>query len=162
MKGRKKVNKDAIKVKGFFHVHIVNPDGTIAGDSGRLPNVITQVGFQDYLAGLVQSGVAASKQVTHVALGTGTDAVNSTTTQLQGEVMSSTKRQAITTGITSSTRAQITATFASAFLSTTATLGNIGLYNSSSAGSLMCGNTYATSTCASNQAVNITYQLNFT
>jgi hypothetical protein len=40
-------------------------------------------------------------------------------------------------------------------------ISNIGLFNSSSTGTLFAGNTYASSSCASNQAVNITYDITF-
>ena len=42
-------------------------------------------------------------------------------------------------------------------------LKNIGLFNTSAAttGTVFAGNTYATSTCATNQNVNITYDIDF-
>jgi len=151
---------EPISLHGFFHVHIKDPDGSIVGDSGVIPNVVTDDGFASFLCALVTK-TTGSKQVTHVALGTGTATVTSHT-QLNGEIMSSTQRQAITCAVSNDSRkARITATFAAGFLSTTSNLQNIGLYNSSTAGALMCGNSFASSSCASNQAVNVTYDLIF-
>jgi hypothetical protein len=157
---KKKKDNGEIKIKGFFHVHILGPDGTLVGDSGVIPNVVTDLGFSKYLCALVMN-TTGSLQVSHVALGTGT-ATNITHTQLNGEIMSSTQRQAVTCAVSSDSRkARMTATFAAGFLSTTSNLQNIGLYNSSAAGTLMCGNSFASSSCASNQAVNVTYDLIF-
>ena len=157
---KKRKNDGTINLKGFFHVHIKDADGRLIGDSGVVPNIVTDLGFQDYLCALVTK-TTGSKQVTHVALGTGT-ATNITHTQLNGEIMSSTQRQAVTVAVSADSRkARMTATFAAGFLSTTSNVQNIGLYNSSAAGTLMCGNSFASSSCASNQAVNVTYDLIF-
>ncbi len=157
---KKKKDDGKIHLKGFFRVHIKDPDGTIVGDSGFVPNVVTDLGFSKYLAALVMN-TTGSLQISHVALGTGT-ATNITHTQLNGEIMSSTQRQAVTCAVSSDSRkARMTATFTAGFLSTTSNLQNIGLYNSSAAGTLMCGNSYTSSTCASNQSVNATYDLIF-
>jgi hypothetical protein len=157
---RKKTNQDGISAKGFFHVHIVDADGALVGDSGVIPNVVTDDGFYSFLC-LGVANTTGSKHVTHIALGTGT-ATNITHTQLNGEIMSSTQRQAITAAASSDSRKmRLTATFTAGFLSTTSSLQNIGLYNSSSGGALMCGNSFTSSTCASNQAVNVTYDLIF-
>ena len=45
------------------------------------------------------------------------------------------------------------------FMTASANISNIGLYNASAAGTLFAGNTYASSQLSSNQDVNYTYQL---
>ena len=35
-----------LTAKGFFELEIVDPDGTIAGKSGRVQNLVTLLGFQ--------------------------------------------------------------------------------------------------------------------
>lgn len=151
-------------LRGFFRVHIVDPDGTLTGDSGWHKNQIVNLGVNDYLAQLL-GGMAGSKKITHAALGTGT-APGATATSLEGELDETSSRAAITAATSSSSfKLRCTATFDSAnsFVSDTVTLQNIGLFNLSNvtSGSLFCGNTYATSTCATNQNVNITYDIDF-
>ena len=154
-------------IKGFSRVQITEPqeDGTekVVGDSGFCgPNQITNLGFLNYLVFLLGAS-AGSSQIGYVALGTGS-APNATHTTLNGEIMSSTQRKAVTFGSVASTTAQFTATFASSdsFLSAAANLSNIGLFNSNATNNtLFAGNTFASSSCATNQNVNVTYQIRF-
>lgn len=154
-------------IKGFSRVQITEPqaDGTekIVGDSGFCgPNQITNLGFLNYLVKLLGAS-AGSKQIGYVALGTGS-APNASHTTLNGEVMSSTQRKAVTFGTVNSTTAQFTATFASSdsFLSAAANLSNIGLFAATTTDdTLFAGNTYTSSSCATNQNVNVTYQIRF-
>ena len=154
-------------IKGFSRVQITEeaPDGTqkVIGDSGFCgPNQITNLGFLNYLVKLLGAS-AGSKQIGYVALGTGS-APNATHTTLNGEVMASTQRKAVTFGSVNSTTAQFTATFASSdsFLSAAANLSNIGLFAATDTNdTLFAGNTFASSSCATNQNVNVTYQVRF-
>lgn len=153
--------KDGIKVRGFFRVNIVNPDGKIAGDSGWRENQVVDLGFQDYLCKTL-GGMSGSKTVSHVALGTG-GAPATSDTSLAGEIMSSTQRLTVSPSTIASKTLQMTAAFLSAnsFLTATANLSNVGLFNTSTAGTLFAGNTYTSSACATNQSVNVTYQIRF-
>jgi len=155
------------KIKCFSRVQIVNEDGSLAGDSGWTgPNLLTNLGVENFLAGAL-AGNAGSKQIAWMALGTGT-LVASNGTTLPGEVMSSTKRHSITSKVFSSRTLQagsgtqyFYATFTAGFLTGAgANLSNVGLYAASTENdTLFCGNTYTSSACASNQAVNVTYQI---
>ena len=62
--------RDGTKIRGFFRVHIVNDDGTVAGDSGWKENQITNLGFNQYLVSAL-GAIAGSKQVSHLNVGTG-------------------------------------------------------------------------------------------
>jgi hypothetical protein len=148
---------DSIQVRGFFRVAI-SEDDKIVGDSGWRKNVITNEGKRNYLARAL-GALAGSLQVSHFALGTGgVPATNATT--LTGEVQKRTSVNAETSG---SSAVQFTATFASAgaFVTATQNISNIGLFNSSSGGTLFAGNTYASSSVATNQNVNVTYVISF-
>ncbi len=151
------MNVEPIKVRGFFRVAI-EEDGKIVGDSGYVENQITNEGKRNYLARTL-GALAGSLQVSHVALGTGTVPA-AADTSLQGEVVLRTTVTAATSG---STAVQFTATFSSAnsFVTDTRNISNIGLFNSSSTGTLFAGNTYASSSCATNQSVNVTYVVSF-
>lgn len=156
---------EGIKARGFFHLQITEdgPDGKskVVGDSGWRENQVVNLGFQDYLCKTL-AGSAGSKTISHVALGTGT-APGAADTSLEGEIMSGTQRQTVSPSIASSKTLQFTAAFASSdsFNTAAATIQNIGLFNTSAAGTLFAGNTYATSQLNTNQNVNITYQIRF-
>jgi hypothetical protein len=147
----------AIKVRGFFRVAIED-DGKIVGDSGYLENQVTNLGKRDYLARAL-GAIAGSLQVNRVALGTG-GAPASDGTVLAGEVQQRTTLTAATNG---SSAVRFTATFASggSFVTATQNISNIGLFNSQTGGTLFAGNTYASSSCATNQNVNVTYDITF-
>jgi hypothetical protein len=156
-----------MKIKCFSRVQIVNEDGSLHGDSGWTgPNLLTNLGIANFLAGAMAAN-AGSKQVNFMALGSGT-LVASDGTTLPGEVMASTARHSITSRVYSSRTLQagsgtqyFYATFTSGWITGAGSnLSNVGLYATSDTNAtLFCGNTFASSACASNQAVNVTYQI---
>ena len=140
-----------IGVRGFFHVQIVDGD-KIVGDSGWMPNTVTNLGFNQYLV-MAMGSSSGSKFVSHIGLGTGT-APGAADTALGSEVGT---RQAATWASSSGSKtARFTATFAAGWHSSAAAfnISSIGLFNSVSGGTVFAGNTYASSSCASNQAVS--------
>jgi len=153
--------KDCVKIHGFFRVNL-EEDGKIVGDSGWQKNQITNDGFLEYLVHTLGAS-AGSKQIGFVALGTG-GAPAASATVLAGEIMASTQRGAVTYAAVGSTTAQFTATFASSdnFLASASNISNIGLFNlTTTDAQLFAGNTYASSSCDTNQNVNVTYQIRF-
>lgn len=150
--------QEGIRVRGFYRVQIKNPDGKVAGDSGWKENLVTNAGFRYYLSYLL-GALAGSIQVSHMALGTG-GTPNATDTTLGGEVV---KRAAVSAASSGSTSVQFTATFDStaSFVTSTQNISNIGLVNSSATGTLFSGNTFNSSSCATNQTVNATYRVTF-
>lgn len=153
-------NLASIHVKGCFRLNIVEPDGKIVGDSGWVENQVTNEGFRQFLVMAIGS-IAGSKYISHVGLGTGAGPA-AADTSLGSEVGT---RQAVTPSSTvaGSKTVRFTATFAAGWHTSGAAfnISSIGLFNSSSGGTLFSGTTYASSSCASNQAVNITYDLVF-
>jgi hypothetical protein len=142
---------EAIKVHGMFRVNIVNPNGEIVGDSGWRKNAVTDLGFNKFLI-MSLGSIAGSLYVSHMALGTGAEPAVADTA-LDGELV---KRQAVTAATSATTFAS-----ANSFTSATQNISNIGLFNSSSTGSIFAGNTFASSSCATNQSVNCTYDVTF-
>ncbi|MHA2265143.1 MAG: hypothetical protein ACXAEN_22340 [Candidatus Thorarchaeota archaeon] len=157
------MHSEAIKIQGFSRVQIEDKTGKITGDSGWVgPNQITNLGFLNYLVKLLGAS-AGSKQIAQVALGTGT-APNATHNTLPGEIMASTQRTSVSVGSVGSTTAEFTATFASSdnFLTVAVNLSNIGLFAATTTNdTLFAGNTYTSSSCDTNQNVNVTYQIRF-
>lgn len=149
---------EGLRVKGMYRVQL-EEDGEIVGDSGWNENLVTNAGFLNYLVELL-GAISGAIQVSHLALGTG-GAPIATDTTLAGEVV---KRQAVTAATSSTSKTcRFTGTFASAnsFVTNTQNISNIGLFNSSSTGTLFSGNTYTSSACATNQNVNTTYDIIF-
>jgi len=146
---------DTLNVKGFLRMQVVE-DGRIVGDSGWKRNTVVNLGFQDYIVGAI-GAIAGSKQVSHMAIGTGT-APGVADTSLAGETGA---RVATDNTSVSSKTLQCTAQFAGSDMGSTCTIQNVALANTSSGGTILAGTTYATSQWASNQNVNATYQLRF-
>lgn len=153
--------QDGIKVRGFFRLNIVDPDGEIVGDSGMVENTITNLGKQHYLAELL-GAIAGSSQVGYAALGTGS-APNVTHTTQDGE-LGENVRDAVSKSQNGSTSVVFYGTFASAdsFVTATRNLSNIGLWATNTGGSIFAGASYTSSSCGTNQAVNYTYTITFT
>lgn len=150
--------KDMVGIRGFYRVQI-DEGGAIVGDSGWQENQVTDLGFNKYLVSALGS-IAGSLYVSHMALGTGS-VPGAADTTLAGEVES---RAAVTAATSSSSKTlRLTATFNSTanFVTTSANISNIALVNSISAGTIFAGNTYASSTVATNQNVNATYDVVF-
>lgn len=150
--------KEAIGVRGFYRVQI-KENGELKGDSGWLENQVTNLGFNQYLVSAL-GAIAGSKQISFAALGSGA-APAAGDTVLAGEVE---VRSAVTAATSSASKTvRFTATFGSSdsFVTNTQNISNIGLFNTSSGGTLFSGNTYASSSCATNQDVNCTYDIIF-
>lgn len=148
---------DNIKVKGCFRINI-EENGKIVGDSGWQENIVVNEGFSRFIVQLMLAG-ANSTRITHVSLGSG-GVPSATDTTLAGEHQ---KRKSVSGSEISSKTMRFVATFGSSdsFVTNLATLANIGLFNSSSGGYLFAGNTYSSSQIATNQNVNVTYEIRF-
>lgn len=166
----KNLAQEGLKIRGFYRLQITELDGTITGDSGWKENQVTNDGFNNYLVKTL-GAIAGSAQISHMALGTGS-APAASATSLNGEVVtngsSSVVRSAVTAATSSSSKTvRFTATFSSAnsFLTASANISNVGMFNVSgpttASGTLFAGNTYTSSSCATNQNVNATYDIIF-
>lgn len=160
--------KDKGKIRGMFRLQI-DEDGVIVGDSGWKENLITNGGFNN-IVNQMGTSLTGSK-LSHAALGTGGAPAATDTTQ-SGEVSTnasgSVLRAALTAATSSSSKTlHNTATFSSSnsFITAAANISNVGLWNTSGpytgSGALMQGQTYTSSALATNQNVNLTYDLIF-
>jgi hypothetical protein len=151
-------SQDNLKVKGSYRLQITE-DGKVVSDTGWLENQIVNLGFNQYLVSTL-GAIAGSKQISHMALGSG-GAPAAADTSLAGEVE---KRAAVTAATSSTSKTvRFTATFNSSdsFVTNTQNLSNVALVNTSSGGTIFAGNTFASSSCATNQNVNATYDITF-
>lgn len=162
----KRIKKNAhpvasVGLHGFYRVAIVNEDGTLAGDSGCKHNLITSGGLTNYLTYVFASS-ANSQVVSLAALGSGT-LVASNATILPGSFATTLHKTVSKTFITRAASTDgDTARFLATWVSGTSTaqIANVGLYGVAT-DQIFCGGTYASSSVASNQAVNLTYDCVF-
>lgn len=152
--------QDSIGIRGMYHVRIVNPDGTFAGDSGEIKNNIMNEGFRQYLV-MALGSISGSKYISHLALGTG-GTVATDQTAMAGEVGTRTAVTASST-VAGSLTLRLVATFAAGWHTSASAhnISQIGAFNSVSGGTLFAAQTFASSSCASNQACQCTYDVVF-
>jgi len=156
---------DIQKYGGFFRINIVEADKKtgkmkVVGDSGWNKNLVTNLGAQHFIVEQMGS-IAGSSVVSYAALGSG-GTVASTLTAIPAEVAVAAGRFAVAGAVSASRTLRYTGSLQSNVLAST-TIGNIGLYavSTTNSGSMFAGNTFASSTLATNQAVNITYDVQF-
>jgi hypothetical protein len=153
-------HKEALTLRGFYRIKLGEEKKgkkIVVGDSGWHENQVTNLGFQNYVCALI-GGLAGSKQVGAVVIGTG-GAPATDATALAGE----TKRQSCGNATVASKTMRATAAIASGdHPGGTPNISNIALIETTaSGGTIMCGNTYASSTWNSNQGLSATYELRF-
>lgn len=150
-----------IGLHGFYRVAIVDPDGKVVGDSGYKNNLITSGGLTFYLT-YVFAKSAGSSVIEYAALGSAS-LVGTNATILPGSFSTSLHKTVSKTYITRATSdVGDTARFLATWVSGTSTalISNVGLYAGTTA-TIFCGGTYASSSVASNQAINLTYDVVF-
>jgi len=152
--------KEGVKIQGFCRVHLLK-DGKVEGDSGWCgPNQITNDGFLNYLVNLL-GAAAGSSQIGFMAIGIGAES-NATHATLAGEIMSSTKRKAVTFSEIASMTAQFTASWSSNDISAAYDISNAGLYGLATTNNqLFAGMSFASSSWGTDQDLNATYQIRF-
>lgn len=156
--------RESVGIHGYFRAQLRNAtSGAVEGDSGWIRNIITDSGYTSFLIGPL-AGAAGSSQASWIAIGNSSAAdVTNTSTALPG-ASSDYKRlgtaAGATTSIVSTKTWQWAASWATSDLNTT--VGSIGLYNASSGSTLMCGQTFASSTKTTSQTLTATYQVRFT
>jgi len=156
--------QNSLIAKGFFDLEIVNPDGTIAGKAERVPNLVTRHGFQ-HICLLVGTNLTGT-QFSHLNVGEGA-APATNATSLPSEVSgtnNAVQRQVATAATQAgSVTLRFTGTMSSAnsFVTATENISNVGIFNHSSGSSCVAGAAFTSSSCATNQNINITYDLVF-
>ena len=165
--GGSKVPKVSFGIEGFYKVNIVDPDGTVKGDSGWHHNLIPNAGLTGYITKLFGSS-SGSSMVSYMQLGSSQSAIASRGSSLVAEfgksLMASIGATQITTraSSTSGDTVRFLATFVSNSMFTTdGTIAGIGLYATTAANSIFAGGSFASSTLGANQAINCTYDVVF-
>lgn len=152
--------EEGIKIEGFCRVQLLK-NGKITGDSGWCgPNQITDDGFLSFLVKLLGAS-AGSSQIGFMGIGTGGVPASNAVT-LPGEVMSSTKKKAVTFANVASTTAQFTASWASNDISASYDIDVAGLFAASNNNAtIFAGKAFTSSNWNTDQDLNATYQIRF-
>jgi len=150
--------KDGIRVRGFFRLQLVNhKTGKIEGEFFG-PNTVTNFGLNNACAGAC-IGAAGSCQALSAVLADQTAAINATQISMIGTENAVKDLSPSTVGIGT---ARNTCSFAGSDNSDTLTIGAVGLHkNTNAATDLIAGQTFTTSQMATNQDLNMTYELRF-
>jgi hypothetical protein len=121
---------DAIKVTGELRITLTNPEGNIKQEV-VIPNLVVTVG-KNYIASRMKDATATA--MTHMEVGTGTTAAAVGDTALQTAVASS--RVTLTSTTVTTNSVAYVATFPAG--TGTGALTEAGIFNASSAGTMLC------------------------
>jgi len=121
---------DAIKVTGELRITLTNPEGNIKQEV-VIPNLVVTVG-KNYIASRMKDATATA--MTHMEVGTGTTAAAAGDTTLQTAVASS--RVTLTSTTVTTNSVAYVATFPAG--TGTGALTEAGIFNASSAGTMLC------------------------
>jgi len=149
--------RKGVAVRGFSRLQIVDKKTKkIVGDTGYLENTITNYGFANCI---VASPIKAtgSIQVLGMLLGSSGDAIATNATKL-GASLSKYYSTVAKSSVVNSLTGLLTASFDGTLGAVT--LKEVGLLSVSN-GSLIAGNTFASSALASTQDVNVSYELRY-
>ena len=153
----RKSNYSKGRVKGFFNVQVKDKKtGRIVGDSGWCENVLTNDGLNAIAA--IAIGATGSYAVGFAAIGKGTDTVVASMTDLKSK---QNKYLSVSPSSVATGTARCTVSFDGSDNSATLTIGEIGLFKTDSAGSMVAGNVFTTSQMTTDQTLNATYELRF-
>ena len=144
-----------VGIKGFFRLQIVNrKTRKIEGDSGWIENTITNYGFANCLVGApIQE--SSSVLATALALGSAGAAIATSATKLGSMGDTDTWYSTFGPATVASLTARMTQTFEGLAATTIAEIGVLAAGN----GTLIAGNTFASSEMSTDQDVNCTYDL---
>ena len=145
--------KENCGLKGWWRIEVVSPEGVVK-DVREVENVIAATGMRE-VAGLILTDIGGTG-FDYLALGTASTAPSTANTTLGAEFY----RTAGTGTRVTTTHADDTAQLSGSFtMTTTATLNECGIFNSSSVGVLLARTTYSAISTENNDTVNAVYKV---
>jgi len=140
---------DGLKAKGTLDIVVRGPDGNIK-DEKKVENLIVDTGL-DYIASRMSG--TSENVMSHMAVGTGSTAAAAADTALGTEL----DRNALTsTTVTDNAIAYVCSWAAG---DGTGSLTEAGLFNASSAGTMLCRTVFGTVTKAADDSMTITWTI---
>lgn len=148
---------DVIKLRGHFEMVLADLQGNVI-EKRSINNVVVTAGRSWVLGQIISSNFVTSQSFTHMAIGTSTTAPATSDTALNSENSRKTINNFTTSGLANnppSWRAE--ASWATNEANTT--LGEVGVMNSSSGGTMLAHATFATLNKTTSNTLSISYTI---
>jgi hypothetical protein len=140
---------DGLKAKGTLDIIVRGPDGNIK-DEKKVENLIVDTGL-DYIASRMNG--TSESVMSHMAVGTGSTAAAAADTTLGTEL----NRQSLTSTTVTDNALAYVASYAAG--TATGSLTEAGIFNASSAGTMLCRTVFGTVTKAADDSMTITWTI---
>lgn len=140
---------DNLSLKGRLNIVVTSPDGEIK-DQKEIDNLVVTTG-KNFVASRMAG--TSSSVMSHMAIGTGTTAAASGDTTIGSE----SARVALTSTTVNNNDVVYVATFPAGTPSSAAAITEAGLFNSSSAGTMLCRTVFSVVNKQSADALTITW-----
>lgn len=140
---------DNLSLKGRLNIVVTSPDGEIK-DQKEIDNLVVTTG-KNFVASRMAG--TSSSVMSHMAIGTGTTAAASGDTTIGSE----SARVALTSTTVNNNDVVYVATFPAGTPSSAAAITEAGLFNSSSAGTMLCRTVFSVVNKQSADALSITW-----
>ena len=142
---------DSIKITGDVKIDIIGADGAVK-DSREIKNLVVTTG-KNYIASRMKDATATA--MTHMELGTGTTAAAVGDTTLQTAISGS--RVTLTSTTVTANAIAYVASFPAG--TGTGAVTEAGVFNASSAGTLLCRTVFSVVNKGANDAMSITWTI---
>ena len=142
---------DSIKITGDVKIDIIGADGVVK-DSREIKNLVVTTG-KNYIASRMKDATATA--MTHMELGTGTTAAAVGDTTLQTAISGS--RVTLTSTTVTTNAIAYVASFPAG--TGTGAVTEAGVFNASSAGTLLCRTVFSVVNKGANDAMSITWTI---
>ncbi len=140
---------DGLKAKGTLDIIVRGPDGNIK-DEKKVENLIVDTGL-DFIASRMNG--TSESVMSHMAVGTGSTAAAAADTTLGTEL----DRNALTSATVTDNAIAFVCSWAAG--DGTGSLTEAGLFNASSAGTMLCRTVFGTVTKAADDSMTITWTI---
>lgn len=140
---------DGLKAKGTLDIVVRGPDGNIK-DEKKVENLIVDTGL-DYIASRMSG--TSENVMSHMAVGTGSTAAAAADTALGTEL----DRNALTSTTVTDNAIAFVCSWAAG--DGTGSLTEAGIFNASSAGTMLCRTVFGTVTKAADDSMTITWTI---
>lgn len=149
--------KETLSIKGRLNIELRDQHGNLK-DSRDIPNLVVNTGRAFIAQSMLKTTTNSPTAMTHIGVGTGVTAAALTDTGLGTEIgtRSSVTTTNVTTTVTNDT-AQYTATFAAG--NATGAITEAGVFNASTAGTMLCRTTFAVINKGANDTLTITWKV---
>ena len=146
-----------LAIKGWGRIELNNVRTGKLDGYAEWENVVTEVGFDDFLVSGLSSDLADGASISHGAIGSSTAGADSTNTSLAGEFET---RKDLTGTLNTVGTLQNVWSYATDE-ATQSNVARVGLFNASSSGKMFSEAVFSSSAKTTDQTLAITYEVRF-